>query len=117
MRSKAKKILSLLLTLTMVLSMMPVSAFATGEEKTYEKITSMEDLTTGKYVMVVNSGYAPTTLDGNWILSETAAAVEDAFVDPAANLVWTITVDGSAAKLTDSNGVSVAPNSGLFEEL
>ena len=112
MKSKAKKILSLLLTLAMVLSMLPVSAFAAGEAKTYEKITSMDDLTTGEYVMAVNTGYAPTTLSGSWILAEAVAAVEDAIVGPAANLVWTITVDGATAKLTDSNGATIAPKSG-----
>ncbi len=107
-----RRLLSALMALVMAFSLIPTAAFAAEESATYTKITSAEELTTGKYVMVVNTGYAPTTLDGSWILAEAVTATDDKITDPAANLVWTITVDGTNVKLTDSNGVTVAPKGG-----
>ncbi len=76
------------------------------------KISSMEELVSGKYVLVASNGYAPTTLDSGWILAEAVTPADGKIVNPADNLVWTLTVDGSEVTLTDSNGVSIAPKGG-----
>ena len=76
------------------------------------KISSMEELVSGKYVLVASNGYAPTTLDSGWILAEAVTPADGKIVNPADNLVWMLTVDGSGVTLTDSNGVSIAPKGG-----
>ena len=103
------RILSVLLLVVMVVSMLPVSAYADGSV-TYTKITSADELVTGQYVMVTSTGYAPGVLDGSWISA--VQPVTDGEVTNDSGAVWTITVDGTTAKLTDSKGVSVAPKSG-----
>ncbi len=110
-QSKFSRVLSLMLALVMVFSMFPASVFAV-DSAVYTQITSADELTTGKYVMVANNGYAPTVLSGSWVLAEAVTATDGKFTDPAANLVWDIAVDGSNVKLTDSNGVTIAPKSG-----
>ena len=78
---------------------------------TYEKITDLSQLTTGKYVMVAETGYAPGVLDGSW-LSAVAPSVAGNTVTDAKGAVWTITVSGDSVTLTDANGVTVAPKGG-----
>ena len=109
--SNFSRVLSFVLVLVMVLSMFPTAVFA-ADSAVYSQITSADELTTGKYVMVVESGYAPTVLEGTWVLAEAVTATDGTITDPAANLVWDITVDGSTVKLTDSNGVTIAPKGG-----
>lgn len=106
------RLLALLLVLVMVMTLLPTAAFAADAKPvTATKVTSADELTTGQYVMVTNTGYAPGVLDGTWITAAAVDASADAMtVDPA--IVWTITVDGTTVKLTDSNGVTVAPKSG-----
>ena len=112
MRSHTRsRILSWLLIFAMVLTMAPAAVMA-ADSATYTKISTMDELTTGQYVAVVNTGYALGALDGTWLGAEAVTPEGDTVADPAANLVWTITVDGAAAKLTDSNGVTIAPNGG-----
>lgn len=66
MRANAKRIAALLLTLVLLLGVLPTAAFASGE--TYKKVTSADELTTGKYVMVVvDTGYAPGVLNAGWL--------------------------------------------------
>ena len=105
-----KRISALLLAVLMCVSMLPLSIFA-AETASYAKISTMDELTSGQYVLVTSTGYAPGVLDGSWI---TAAqpTVEGDTVTAAAGAVWTLTVDGSTAKLTDANSVTVAPKSG-----
>ena len=103
------RLLAWLLVFTMVFGLVPTAATAADSSATYTKITTMDELVSGQYILVVNSGYAPTVLDGTWVLAEAVAAAGDAITDPAANLVWTLTVSADGAQLTDSNGVSVAP--------
>lgn len=104
-RSIPSKFLAFVLALVMVFSMLPVSVFA-EETVTFTKITTLEELTTGTYVLVTEKGYAPGVLDGTWI---TAAAVS---TPDSSSPRWTITVDGDTATLTDANGTSVAPKGG-----
>ncbi|HJB56088.1 MAG TPA: CehA/McbA family metallohydrolase [Candidatus Flavonifractor intestinipullorum] len=111
-RGISRKALSALLTLAMLLSLIPGAAFAAGETGTYQKISAQDQFTTGQYVMVVDTGYAVGALDGTWLTATEMAAEGDIITGPAANLVWTITVDGDSAVLTDANGVTVAPKGG-----
>ena len=109
----SKRILSALLSLVMLLSLLPVAAFATetAAPKTATKITAADDLVSGQYVLVAGNDYAPTILSGNWVTATSVTAEGDTVtVDPS--LLWTITVDGTTAKLTDSNGKTIAPSGG-----
>ena len=107
----SKRILSALLSLVMLLSLLPVSVFATETETTATKITAADQLVSGQYVLVANNGYAPTILDGSWVTATSVTAENDTVtVDPS--LLWTITVNGTTVKLTDSNGKNIAPSGG-----
>ena len=109
----SKRILSALLSLVMLLSLLPVAAFATetAAPKTATKITAADDLVSGQYVLVAGNDYAPTILSGSWVTATSVTAEGDTVtVDPS--LLWTITVDGTTAKLTDSNGKTIAPSGG-----
>ena len=110
-QSNFSRVLSLVLALVMVFSMLPATAFA-ADSAVYSQITSAGELTTGKYVLVVDTGYAPTVFEGGWLLAEAVTAADGTVTDPASNLVWDITVDEAGVKLTDSNGVTVAPKGG-----
>ena len=60
MKHKIKRLLSLLLSLMMLLSLLPTAVLADeSATKTYTKVTSADELVTGEYVMVANNGYAP----------------------------------------------------------
>ena len=50
-----RRVLSWLLVLTMVLSLVPTIALA-EDAATYTQITSMDELTSGQYVLVVETG-------------------------------------------------------------
>ena len=63
----------------------------------------MEELTSGQYVMVVNTGYGPGVYENGWITAQAIDAGSDTVTGSV--LPWTITVDGDTVKLTDSNGV------------
>ncbi len=106
------RLLAWLLVFTMVFGLVPTVAFAAEESATYTKIGAMDELVSGKYVMVVSSNYAPTVLDGTWVLAEAVTATDGTITDPAANLVWTLTVSTDGVILTDSNGTSIAPKGG-----
>ena len=108
--SNFSRVLSFVLVLVMVLSMAPATVFA-SDSAVYSQITSLDELTTGKYVLVDDKGYAPTVFEGGWLLAE-AVTADGSITAPAANLVWDITVNGDTVKLTDSNGVTVAPKGG-----
>ncbi len=75
------------------------------------KVTSAEQFTSGTYVMVVETGYAPGVLDGTWITAVQPAIVGDKVTDPAGG-IWTLTVNGTDVELCDSNGTVVAPKGG-----
>ena len=115
MRRKLKPLLSALLTIAMLLSLLPTAVFAKGETGTFTKITTQEELTNGKYVMAVNSGYAVGEYNnGNaiWLLAYSITPEAEKLINPDANLVWEIAVTDSGVTLTDANGVQVAPSGG-----
>ena len=103
------RLLAWLLMAAMILTMVPTAIFAAGSA-TYTKITNMEELTSGQYVLAVQTGYGLGILDGSWITAEAMDATVDAVTDPLHP--WTLTVDGDGVRLTDCNGVSVAPTGG-----
>ena len=109
----SKRILSALLSLVMLLSLLPVAAFATetATTATATKITAADQLVSGQYVLVADNGYAPTILSDSWVTATSVTATGDT-VTVAPSLLWTITVDGATAKLTDSNGTTIAPFGG-----
>ncbi len=108
-----KRLLSVILAVAMCLTFVPVGAFAAeGDTAVYTKISTVDELTTGQYVMVVSTGYAPGVLDGSWVTA-VQPTIEGDTVTNANGGVWTITVNGDGTvKLTDANGVTIAPKSG-----
>ena len=105
-----KRLLAIFLVALMLVSMLPATA-AAADEGVYKKISSMDELTTGKYVMILDTGYAPGSLDGTWVTAVQPSVTDGSVTDPTTG-VWTLTVSGSSVKLTDANGVSIAPNGG-----
>ena len=105
-----KKIMSLLVVLAVILAMVP-AVFAAEADATFTKITTLDELTSGEYVLVCDTGVAMGQLDGGWILPANPVVDGDTVTD-AAGAVWTLTVDGTNVKLTDANGVTVAPKGG-----
>ena len=109
-RSLKSRVFSGLLALVMILTMLPMGTLAEGTA-TYTRISTVDELTSGKYVMITNTGYAPGVLEGNWISAVQPTMSGDQLTDPA-GAVWDITVTDGGVKLTDSNGVTVAPKGG-----
>lgn len=105
------KILSLLLIVALILTMAPVTAFAETTDQVYTKVTDESDLTSGQYVMVTDTGYAPGILDGTWVTAVKPEVIGDTITNPAEG-IWNITVDENGAILKDANGTSVAPKGG-----
>ena len=77
----------------------------------YVQVTSADQLTTGQYVMVLDTGYAPGVYENGWLTAVQPTVSENMVTEPA-GAVWTLTFDGSSVTLTDANGVTVAPKSG-----
>ena len=105
-----KRLLAIFLVALMLVSMLPATA-AAADEGVYKKVSSMDELTTGKYVMILDTGYAPGSLDGTWVTAVQPSVTDGSVTDPTTG-VWTLTVSGSSVKLTDANGVSIAPKGG-----
>lgn len=77
-----------------------------GDTAAYTKVTDGE-LTSGKYILVDDNGYAPTVLEGNWLQSVLPTIGEDGTVTDSKGAVLTLTVDGSTVKIADANGVVI----------
>ena len=106
---KIAKILSVVLCLALVMSF--AIAASAEENATYTKISSMEELTTGQYVLVCANGLALGSYDAGWVLTA-SPVIEGDNVTDTTGAVWTITVDGTTAKLTDANGKTISPKTG-----
>jgi len=118
MKSFAKRCLAVMLSIIMVLTMIPVSGYAEQSVGTFEKISSAAELTSGKYVMVVNSGYAMGIFDGSWITATQLTATDGKIINPDSSLIWSLTVSADQVVLTDPNGKSIKPktaNNGILE--
>lgn len=112
---KLSKIFAVVLCLALALSMLTMGASA-AETVTCTKITSLEQLVDGQYVIIGtkdSDNYAMGSWDGSWItvttptISGTSATVDT-------NAVWTIDYDKDAGTLTlkDSLGNFVQPKGG-----
>ena len=110
MKKRTTRCLALLLAVVMVLSVMPV-AMAEGTTQTYTKVTSAAELTTGKYVLVTDTDYAPDYFDNGWVLATQPSVVDGKIENPTAG-VWTLTVDTDGVVMTDAKGTSIAPKGG-----
>ena len=107
MKKRTTRCLALLLAVVMVLSVMPV-AMAEETTQTYTKVTSAAELTTGKYVLVTDTDYAPDYFDSGWVLATQPSVVGGKIENPTAG-VWTLTVDTDGVVMTDAKGTSIAP--------
>ena len=107
---RTTRCLALLLAVVMVLSVMPV-AMAEETTQTYTKVTSAAELTTGKYVLVTDTDYAPDYFDSGWVLATQPSVVGGKIENPTAG-VWTLTVDTDGVVMTDAKGTSIAPKGG-----
>jgi hypothetical protein len=105
----------MLLSVMMVLNVNPVIGHAAGTSGTYVKVESMAEFTSGKYVLVVNSGYGLPMRSGTWLGdgSEAPITIVDGnrVVNPDNKFVWTLDVEGQQVKMVDSNGKSIKPSS------
>ena len=111
-RGLSSRIMSVLLSLMMLLSLLPTAVLADeSATKTYTKVTSADELVTGEYVMVANNGYAPGVLDGSWVTAVAVTAANDQVIDPTGG-VWTLTVGKNGTILSDANGKAIAPKGG-----
>ena len=113
MRKQLRRWCSLLLTLVMVVSLLPTAVFAdsSGAAQTYSKVTSEADLTTGQYVLVTDTGYAPGVLDGTWVTAIQPTVTDDKITGPTEG-VWTLTVTENGVQMTDAKGTTIAPSGG-----
>ena len=110
MKKRTTRCLALLLAVVMILSVMPV-AMAEETAQTYTKVTSAAELTTGKYVLVTDTDYAPDYFDNGWVLATQPSVVDGKIENPTAG-VWTLTVDTDGVVMTDAKGTSIAPKGG-----
>lgn len=114
MKKHSVRLLALLLAVVMVLSVMPTMALAEGEAKTFTKVTSADGLTTGQYVLVVDTGYAMGEYDNGknpWITAVEPSIANDKIENPTAG-IWTLTVSNDGVIMTDAKGTSIAPTGG-----
>ena len=110
MKKRTTRCLALLLAIVMVLSAMPI-AMAEETTQTYTKVTSAAELTTGKYVLVTDTDYAPDYFGNGWVLATQPSVVDGKIENPTAG-VWTLTVDTDGVVMTDAKGTSIAPKGG-----
>ena len=117
MKSKGKTALSARLTalcmaVLMAFSLLPSTASA-AEGTSFGKITGEAEFTTGSYVMVTDTGYAPQKFDNNWLpADELGTALGDTIPAPADETVWEIAVSGGTATIKDMDGHFLAPKGG-----
>ena len=91
---KFAKILSVVLCLAMVVSFAAM-AFADESKK---QITTLEELTTGKYLLVCSNGASLGVIDGTWVTNAESA--------------WTLTVVDGGVTMQDAKGAYLAPKGG-----
>ena len=117
MKNKGKTALSARLTalcmaVLMAFSLLP-STVSAAEGTSFGKITGEAEFTTGSYVMVTDTGYAPQKFDNNWLpADELGTALGDTIPAPADETVWEIAVSGGTATIKDMDGHFLAPKGG-----
>ena len=79
-------------------------------ETVYREITGMEELTDGRYVLIMSQDIAPGTLaEEEGVISAVALTAVGDTVTGTAGGEWDLTVTKNGVILTDAHGVSVAP--------
>lgn len=117
MKKKGKPALGVRLTALCMAALMAVSMLpaqmVSAAESSFGKIAEEQDFTTGRYVMVTDTGYAPQKIDGTWLpADELGTALEDTVSAPADETVWEIAVTADTATIKDSDGKFIAPSGG-----
>lgn len=117
MKKKGKPALGARLTALCMAALMAVSMLpaqmVSAAESSFGKIAEEQDFTTGRYVMVTDTGYAPQKIDGTWLpADELGTALEDTVSAPADETVWEIAVTADTATIKDSDGKFIAPSGG-----
>lgn len=105
------RVTALCMAALMAVSMLPAQTVSAAETS-FTKIAE-EDFTTGRYVMVTDTGYTPQKFDNNWLpAAELGTDLGDTVAAPADETVWEIAVTADAATIKDSDGKFIAPKGG-----
>lgn len=100
-----------LLSVVLAAALFSLFRLPAGAATVYQKITGMEELTSGQYVLVTPLGDAPGILLGeDFVISATKPTFTGDTV--AAGAEWNLTVTENGVILTDAHGVSAAPMEG-----
>lgn len=100
-----------LLSVVLAAALFSLFRLPAGAATVYQKITGMEELTSGQYVLVTPFGDAPGILLGeDFVISATKPTFTGD--TDAAGAEWDLTVTENRAILTDAHGVSAAPMEG-----
>ena len=100
-----------LLSVVLAAALFSLFRLPAGAATVYQKITGMEELTSGQYVLVTPLGDAPGILLGeDFVISATKPTFTGDTV--AAGAEWNLTVTENRVILTDAHGVSAAPLEG-----
>lgn len=100
-----------LLSVVLAAALFSLFRLPAGAATVYQKITGMEELTSGQYVLVTPLGDAPGILLGeDFVISATKPTFTGDTV--AAGAEWNLTVTENRVILTDAHGVSAAPMEG-----
>ncbi len=77
----------------------------------YVKVTNASQFTSGKYVMIVDTGYAPGAENSYW-LDAVQPVVSGNSVTDTKGAEWTLTVNGNSVTLQDPSGKLIGPKGG-----
>ena len=100
-----------LLSVVLAAALFSLFRLPAGAATVYQKITGMEELTSGQYVLVTPFGDAPGILLGeDFVISATKPTFTGD--TDAAGAEWDLTVTANGVILTDAHGVSAAPMEG-----
>lgn len=100
-----------LLSVVLAAALFSLFRLPAGAATVYQKITGMEELTSGQYVLVTPLGDAPGILLGeDFVISATKPTFTGDTV--AAGAEWDLTMTANGVILTDAHGVSAAPMEG-----
>ena len=122
----ASRICALLLAVFMLFGMLPVSAFAEGETTTYNLVTEVDGIESGKdYVIVVGDKYALTNEEGPQVGStqgsnaykglksgEVQISNTQIVSGVTSNMIWTVSVADGKLTITDAEGKFLTANYG-----
>ncbi|MFW5652013.1 MAG: CehA/McbA family metallohydrolase, partial [Acetivibrio ethanolgignens] len=112
MKRLTRRCTAILLCIAMLLGMLPANIFAEEQTGRYSKITDISELSTGKYLLVSDKGYAAGTLDKDWITAEAVTESNGYIENPNPKLIWMVTASGSSITLQDANGEYIKPKGG-----